>query len=283
MRITLLSCLLLLGVGVAQAEKPKPLKALLITGGCCHDYTKQKVILSEGISQRANVEWTIIQEGGGGTAHNVSIHEKKDWAKAYDIVVHNECFAGTTDLDWIHNITDAHKAGVPGLVIHCAMHCYRGKTDQWFKFCGVRSHGHGAQLPIEIDLAKPEHPIVKGLPAHWTTVPTEMYAISEVYDSTTSLADGIQVDPKTQDASPQKHSCIWVGQFGKGKVFGTTLGHHNKEFEDPMYLDFVSRGLLWACGKLGDDGKPLPGYEGTGVKAAPKPSEPQPTPAPPRS
>ena len=124
MRITLLSCLLLmLGVGVAQAEKPKPLKALLITGGCCHDYTKQKVILSEGISQRANVEWTIIQEGGGGTAHNVSIHEKKDWAKAYDIVVHNECFAGTTDLDWIHNITDAHKAGVPGLVIHCAMHC----------------------------------------------------------------------------------------------------------------------------------------------------------------
>ncbi len=284
MRITLLSCLLLmLGVGVAQAEKPKPLKALLITGGCCHDYTKQKVILSEGISQRANVEWTIIQEGGGGTAHNVSIHEKKDWAKAYDIVVHNECFAGTTDLDWIHNITDAHKAGVPGLVIHCAMHCYRGKTDQWFKFCGVRSHGHGPQLPIEIDLAKPQHPIVKGLPAHWTTVPTEMYAISEVYDSTTSLADGIQVDPKKKDAAPQKHSCIWVGQFGKGKVFGTTLGHHNKEFEDPMYLDFVSRGLLWACGKLGDDGKPLPGYEGTGVKAAPKPAEPQPTPAPPRS
>jgi hypothetical protein len=27
-----------------------------------------------------------------------------------------------------------------------------------------------------------------------------------------------------------------------------------------VYLDLVARGLLWAIGKLGDDGKPLPGY-----------------------
>ena len=25
-------------------------------------------------------------------------------------------------------------------------------------------------------------------------------------------------------------------------------------------LEFVTRGLLWSCGKLGEDGKPLPGY-----------------------
>ncbi len=42
----------------------KPIKALLITGGCCHDYAKQKDILTQGISARANVEWTIIHEGG---------------------------------------------------------------------------------------------------------------------------------------------------------------------------------------------------------------------------
>jgi len=30
--------------------------------------------------------------------------------------------------------------------------------------------------------------------------------------------------------------------------------------EDPRYLDLVTRGLLWACGKLGEDGKPLAGY-----------------------
>ena len=32
------------------------------------------------------------------------------------------------------------------------------------------------------------------------------------------------------------------------------------ELDEDTYLDLVTRGLLWACGKLGEDGKPLPGY-----------------------
>ena len=46
----------------AQEPKPKPLRALMVCGGCCHDYEKQKLILSEGISKRASVEWTIVHE-----------------------------------------------------------------------------------------------------------------------------------------------------------------------------------------------------------------------------
>ena len=51
---------LLLCVGLftasAQAQSPKPLRILLITGGCCHDYAKQKDILKEGIEKRLNAE-----------------------------------------------------------------------------------------------------------------------------------------------------------------------------------------------------------------------------------
>jgi hypothetical protein len=49
------------------------------------------------------------------------------------------------------------------------------------------------------------------------------------------------------------------------------------------WLGVTSRGLLWACGKLQDDGQPMPGYEGTGIQPididAPTPEE-QPLPAP---
>ena len=38
-------------VGTATAEKP--LRALLICGGCCHDYTEQHKVLSDGIQTRA--------------------------------------------------------------------------------------------------------------------------------------------------------------------------------------------------------------------------------------
>jgi hypothetical protein len=29
---------------------------------------------------------------------------------------------------------------------------------------------------------------------------------------------------------------------------------------DPVYLDLVARGMLWACDKLGDDGNPVKGF-----------------------
>src|ERR1035437_2837413 len=47
------------------ADEPKPLKILLIAGGCCHDYAKQKDILKKGIEARANsvVDITYVADG----------------------------------------------------------------------------------------------------------------------------------------------------------------------------------------------------------------------------
>ena len=55
-----------------------------------------------------------------------------------------------------------------------------------------------------------------------------------------------------------------MNEYGpkKSRVFGTTVGHHNETIAENTYLDLVSRGLLWAAGKLDDEGRPLPGYEG---------------------
>ncbi|MFP6671259.1 MAG: hypothetical protein VB857_07580, partial [Pirellulaceae bacterium] len=47
--------------GVLAEAEEKPIRALLITGGCCHDYARQKLILTRGISARANVQWTVVQ------------------------------------------------------------------------------------------------------------------------------------------------------------------------------------------------------------------------------
>ena len=110
------------------AEAGKPLRALLITGGCCHNYKLQSEALTNAVAKLAVVEWTVVNEGGNGTRAQIPLYSKPDWAKGYDVVVHNECFADTTDQDYIRKITSAHKAGVPAVVIHCAMHTYRA-TD----------------------------------------------------------------------------------------------------------------------------------------------------------
>src|SRR6185295_6856559 len=79
-----LAAALLLPIALPAAET-QPLRALMVCGGCCHDFTNQKGILSEGIAARANVEFTIVQEGNDRT-NRVSIYEKPDWWQGYDLI-----------------------------------------------------------------------------------------------------------------------------------------------------------------------------------------------------
>ena len=48
-------------VGFAADKKQKPLRALLITGGCCHNYIFQSQALIDGVAKHAKVDWTVIK------------------------------------------------------------------------------------------------------------------------------------------------------------------------------------------------------------------------------
>jgi type 1 glutamine amidotransferase len=69
---------------------------------------------------------------------------------------------------------------------------------------------------------------------------------------------------KEKDGTMKEAEAIvtWTNEYGpkKTRVFSTTLGHNNATVEDSRYLDLVARGVLWATGKLRDDGTPAPGY-----------------------
>ena len=112
-----MNALLLLALLVPS--EPPPIKALLITGGCCHDYNVQKLIISEGTAARARIEWVIVQDGGTKTNSRIALHEKSDWAKGFDVVIHNECFADVKDPAWTENIVKPHREGTGAVLIHC--------------------------------------------------------------------------------------------------------------------------------------------------------------------
>src|SRR6202042_713995 len=104
----------LLGLGSIRpdaraAEDAKPIRALLVLGGCCHDYAKQKDILTRGISARANVQLKIDYDPDKGTKHLNPIYEDPAWAKGFDVVVHDECCADVKGLDVINGILKPHK------------------------------------------------------------------------------------------------------------------------------------------------------------------------------
>ncbi len=75
-----------------MADGPvKPLRALLVIGGCCHDYLMQKDILAKGISERAHVDVVIAYDPDPTTQHLNPIYKSADWASGFDVIIHDEC------------------------------------------------------------------------------------------------------------------------------------------------------------------------------------------------
>ena len=247
----------------AEDKQPaKPIKALFVCGGCCHDYAAQKDIITKGISARANVEWTIAYDPDKTTKHLNPIYENPDWAKGFDIIVHDECSADVKDMAMVERILKPHKDGLPGIVLHCAMHSFRTDgwnnkevVNPWMAFTGLQTTAHGPQVPIELMYVEKENPINKGL-ADWATIKEELYnnIAGKVIETAKPVARGKQtVKGKDGKETTNETVVVWTNTYnGKAKVFGTTIGHNNETCSDAKYLDLLTRGLLWSVDKLDD-------------------------------
>jgi hypothetical protein len=242
----------------AQETAVKPLQALLVLGGCCHDYKTQQELLAKGLPARARIEVTVAYDPDTTNTHLNPIYERSDWATGYDVIIHDECSSQVKDPAIIDRILEPHRRGLPAVVLHCGMHSYRSEgwpeSTPWFDFTGLVSTGHGPQAPIRIDFLKTESPITRGF-ENWTTINEELYnnAAGKLHDTASALARGQQTTKnKKGEESSNDYVVVWTNNYRGAKVFATTLGHNNGTVEDPRYLDLVTRGLLWSCDKLND-------------------------------
>ena len=277
-----------------DSAKPevKPLKVLLVTGGCCHDYAKQKDILKEGLEARAHVVVEQLHTADAGTGFKFEKYGQPNRAEGYDVIIHDECCADVKDQDFVQGILAEHKRGVPGVNLHCAMHSYRVSPDytkpsikpftrdsMWFDYIGIQSSRHGAQMPIALTFLPTDSPITKGM-ADWTTIKEELYNNVQIFDTATPLIRGKQGAGDKQGTNDTV--VAWTNLYGdkKTRVFSTTLGHNNETVGDDRYLNLVTRGLLWACDKLNDDYlKPFDAAKAKAEAEAKEKAAPQPTPA----
>ncbi len=246
----------------ARADEPaaaqKPIKAVMFTGGCCHDYKTLVPMLTAGIAKRANVEWTV-KEG-------IEPFSDPKFADGFDVLVFDNCFDNAANSQQVDHVMTAVREGKPAVFIHCAMHTFRG-TD-YYKCLGLHTTSHDKFRGFSTKRADAEHPIVKFWPADWSTPGDELYRNLEFPETSHALLTAYSVESK------KDHVVAWVHTFGKGRVFGTTLGHDAKTAGQDSYQQLLANGLLWAAGKLTDEGKPAAGYEGHPEKNAEKPEEP---------
>ena len=238
---------------LAYAQNPEPVRALLIVGGCCHDYDSQKQIIKQGLEATAHIDVTVVHQGGSGTKAEIELYRDPKWADRFDVILHDECFSDDKDPQWLARILEPHRKGKPGVVIHCAMHCYRVGNDDWFEFCGVTSRGHGPRYPHEVRNVQASHPIMEGFGAAWANPAGELYRIDRLWPTSSPLATA-----KDRE-NGQDQVCVWTNDYRGTRVFGTTLGHHNETVDSPEFIGMLARGTLWASGKLAPEYlKPAP-------------------------
>ncbi|MEM9527117.1 MAG: ThuA domain-containing protein, partial [Bacteroidota bacterium] len=105
---------------------------------------------------------------------------------------------------------------------------------------------HGSRHEFPITVRNPDHPITKGMPKVWMTTADECYAkLRGPAENMTVLATGKDLSEK---APTDRHEpMLMVIEYGKGRVFHTTLGHDTRSFEGVGFIYSFLRGVEWAA------------------------------------
>lgn len=132
------------------------------------------------------------------------------------------------------------------------------------------SGGHGPQHEFLVETYSPEHPILKGLPPQWRHAQDELYhALRGPAKEVTVL--GAALSDQTHEREPM----LMVRNFGKGRVFHTTLGHFVEALSGLGFQVTFARGVEWAATGQVTQPAPKPGALTDGPKAAQKPLKPR--------
>ncbi len=106
------------------------------------------------------------------------------------------------------------------------------------------AHGPEHLIPITVRVA--DHPVTKGMPKVWMTTKDECYAkLRGPAENMTILATGKDM---SGSAPTDRHEPIlMVLDYGKGRVFHTTLGHDDYSCEGVGFIISFIRGVEWAA------------------------------------
>jgi uncharacterized protein len=109
-----------------------------------------------------------------------------------------------------------------------------------------RGGAHGPQHQFVVETRAADHPVMHGLPPRW------LHTQDECYDRLRGPAEKLTVLATAYSAPEYKGTdrhepMLMAIDYGKGRVFHTTLGHEDYSFESVGFIVTFLRGTEWAA------------------------------------
>ncbi|MGZ4964790.1 MAG: ThuA domain-containing protein [Limisphaerales bacterium] len=264
LRPFLLTVVVSLACSFAHAE-PKKVLVVTATEGFPHTsvITAERVLNKLGAQSGAYKVAAVIRSGPRpkDTAEENKWMEKMrhDFAELmspaalndYDAVI----FANTTGelpipdkdafINWV-------KAGHAFIGMHSATDTLH-KYSPFIEMIGGEFLQHGPQVSVTCLNQDIRHPSTRRLGATYEVF-DEIYQFKNFHrDQVHGL---LTLDKHPNNKTPGDYPVAWCKQFGRGKVFYTSLGHREEVWDSPTYQDHVLGAIRWALGLEQGDAAP---------------------------
>ena len=182
-----------------------PINAMIVTGGCCHDYTGQSKVLMDTLNAVMPINWTVVQ-GMSQPAGRQAAALREPGLGARASTSSSTTSAGRTATcprAIVQNIT---RPNVARMFFHCTLHSYRVMTnDGWRELIGMTSRRHTRAHNILLKWAEGD-PITAGLPPFVTPI-DELYVIEKVWPNTKALATAVSPEDGTT------YPLVWTHEY----------------------------------------------------------------------
>lgn len=141
---------------------------------------------------------------------------------------------------------------------HCATDTLYNTT--YGGLVGGYFDGHPWHQKIKVKVEDVKHPAAAGFTSG-DEITDEIYQFRDAPYSRQKLHIILSVDNSSIDVNKGKrkdkdYAISWCQEYGKGKVFYTSLGHRKEVWKDERFQKHIFGGLKWAAGELPGDASP---------------------------
>ena len=214
--------------GPVPPEDVSPVKVLLWLGGPIHNHHEIGNVIEPALRDYGRFDVTRVEND-----LDAFLPERLE---GFDVVL----FFNT-----LGEISEPQKRGVMNFVaggkgivgFHSAADSFRGDPD-WDALFGGHFVGHPPYRTFQVSVLDTDSPITQGMTEFMVT--DEQYLME--YDSRVRvLCAGLHRGTWVPTA--------WTKNWGRGRVFYTTLGHNPDSCRDENFQKLLFRGCLWAAGQ----------------------------------